>query len=104
MAAQAYVSMVSAFVPLPGASGGAEGSFMIFFTMFFTGGTVIPAMVIWRVLTYYINLPVGCICAHFANNRLPALKLPSKKGATAEEIANGYLPADEGIPTDDMID
>lgn len=104
MAAQAYVSMVSAFVPLPGASGGAEGSFMIFFTMFFTGGTVIPAMVIWRVLTYYINLPVGCICAHFANNRLPALKLPSKKGATAEEIANGYLPADEGIPTDDIVE
>lgn len=102
MAAQAYVSMVSAFVPLPGASGGAEGSFMIFFNMFFTNGTVIPAMVIWRVLTYYINLPVGCICAHFANNRLPVLNLPSKKGATAEEIANGYLPADEGVPTEDM--
>ena len=102
MAAQAYVSMVSAFVPLPGASGGAEGSFMIFFNMFFTNGTVIPAMVIWRVLTYYINLPVGCICAHFANNRLPVLNLPSKKGATAEEIANGYLPADEGVPTEDI--
>lgn len=102
MAAQAYVSMVSAFVPLPGASGGAEGSFMIFFNMFFTNGTVIPAMVIWRVLTYYINLPVGCICAHLANNRFPALCLPSKKGASAEEIANGYLPADEGVPTEDL--
>lgn len=99
MAAQAYVSMVSAFVPLPGASGGAEGSFMIFFKMFFTGGTVIPAMVIWRALTYYINLPVGCICSYVAN-RLPVLHLPSKKGATAEEIANGYFPADEGIPSD----
>ena len=100
MAAQAYVSMVSAFVPLPGASGGAEGSFMIFFKMFFTGGTVIPAMVIWRVLTYYINIPVGCVCAHFTNHFRP-LHLPSKKGATVEEIANGYLPADEGIPTDE---
>lgn len=99
MAAQAYVSMVSAFVPLPGASGGAEGSFMIFLKMFFTGGTVIPAMVIWRVLTYYINLPVGCICSYVAN-RLPVMNLPSKKGATAEEIANGYFPADEGIPSE----
>lgn len=35
MAAQAYVSMVSAFVPLPGASGGAEGSFVLFFRSFF---------------------------------------------------------------------
>ena len=100
MAAQAYVSMVSAFVPLPGASGGAEGSFMIFFNMFFTGGTVIPAMVIWRVLTYYINIPVGCICSYVAN-RLPVCKLPSKRGATAEEIANGYLPADEGVPSEE---
>ena len=101
MAAQAYVSMVSAFIPLPGASGGAEGSFLLFFNMFFTGGTVIPAMAIWRVITYYLNFPVGCICTYFANNRLPALKLPSRKGATMEEIANGYLPADEGRPSDD---
>ena len=84
-----------------GASGGAEGSFLLFFNMFFTGGTVIPAMAIWRVITYYLNFPVGCICTYFANNRLPALKLPSRKGATMEEIANGYLPADEGRPSDE---
>ena len=35
VAAQVFVSMVSAFVPLPGASGGAEGSFVIFFNKFF---------------------------------------------------------------------
>ena len=101
MAAQAYVSMVSAFVPLPGASGGAEGSFMIFFKIFFPGGTVIPAMVIWRALTYYINLPVGSICSYISN-RLKPLKLPSKKGATVEEIINGYMPADEGIPSEEI--
>ena len=42
MAAQAYVSMVSAFVPLPGASGGAEGSFVLFFRSFFRKGQLSP--------------------------------------------------------------
>lgn len=70
MAAQAYVSMVSAFVPLPGASGGAEGSFVLFFSTFFQNGTIIPAMVIWRTCTYYLNIPVGGLCAYIAG-RLP---------------------------------
>ena len=74
MAAQAYVSMVSAFVPLPGASGGAEGSFVLFFNTIFQNGTIIPAMVVWRTLTYYLNFPVGCICTYIAG-RLPALSL-----------------------------
>ena len=72
MAAQAYVSMVSAFVPLPGASGGAEGSFVLFFSAFFQNSTVIPAMVIWRTCTYYLNIPVGGICA-FIVGRLPTV-------------------------------
>ena len=55
MAAQAYVSMVSAFVPLPGASGGAEGSFVLFFRSFFSEGTIIPAMVVWRTMSYFKN-------------------------------------------------
>ena len=82
MAAQAYVSMVSAFVPLPGASGGAEGSFLLFFRAFFVDGTVLPAMVIWRALTYYLNFPAGCICAYIAG-RLPVLKLAPVKESSA---------------------
>lgn len=72
MAAQAYVSMVSAFVPLPGASGGAEGSFVLFFSAFFQNSTVIPAMVIWRTCTYYLNIQVGGICAYIVG-RLPTV-------------------------------
>lgn len=78
IAAQAYVSMVSAFVPLPGASGGAEGSFILFFRTFFTDGTLIPAMVVWRTISYYLNFPVGCICA-YAAGRLPKLSMMSVK-------------------------
>lgn len=78
MAAQAYVSMVSAFVPLPGASGGAEGSFVLFFRSFFSEGTIIPATVVWRTISYYLNFPVGCICTYMAG-RLPKLSLGSEK-------------------------
>ena len=78
MAAQAYVSMVSAFVPLPGASGGAEGSFVLFFSTFFQNGTIIPAMVIWRTCTYNLNIPVGGLCAYIAG-RLPAISVDRTK-------------------------
>ena len=71
VAAQAYVSMVSAFVPLPGASGGAEGSFYLFFSMFFTGGTIVPAMVLWRAITYYMNIAAGAVAAGFVDKLTP---------------------------------
>nr|WP_319489075.1 lysylphosphatidylglycerol synthase transmembrane domain-containing protein [uncultured Caproiciproducens sp.] len=63
VAAQVFVAMVSAFVPLPGASGGAEGSFFIFFGMFFKSA-IIPAILLWRIITYYFNILFGGICAY----------------------------------------
>ncbi len=63
VAAQVFVTMVSAFVPLPGASGGAEGSFYIFFGMFFKSA-IIPAILLWRIITYYANILVGGIYAY----------------------------------------
>lgn len=63
VAAQVFVAMVSAFVPLPGASGGAEGSFYIFFGMFFKSA-IIPAILLWRIITYYANILVGGIYAY----------------------------------------
>lgn len=66
IASQSFVTMVSAFVPLPGASGGAEGSFYIYFQMFFTGNTIVPAIFIWRIMTYYLTIFVGCFFVVFA--------------------------------------
>ncbi len=59
LGAQAFVNMVSAFIPLPGASGGAEGSFYLFFGTFFGNQFIIPALFIWRVVTYYLNILGG---------------------------------------------
>lgn len=50
---QAFVTMVSSLVPLPGAAGASEGSFYIFFSSFFTAGTLKSAILLWRIITYY---------------------------------------------------
>lgn len=50
---QAFVTMVSSLIPLPGAAGASEMSFYIFFASFFTGGTLKSAILLWRIITYY---------------------------------------------------
>jgi len=62
LSSAAFVLMISSFVPLPGASGGAEGSFYLFFGMFFnTAGAVTIAMLMWRMLTFYMPILVGVL-------------------------------------------
>ena len=58
MAAQVFATMIAAFVPLPGASGGAEGTFLAFCKIFFQN-MLTPAMLIWRLMTYYSNILFG---------------------------------------------
>ncbi len=55
---QAFVVMVSSFMPLPGGSGAAEGSFYVFFSMFFTEDTIKSAILIWRIITYFLNIVI----------------------------------------------
>ncbi len=59
ISASAFVSMVTAFIPLPGAAFGAEGGFYVFFKMFFPENLVLFALIIWRLLTFYMPLLVG---------------------------------------------
>lgn len=55
---QAFVTMVSSFMPLPGGSGAAEGSFYVFFSMFFTADIIKSAILIWRIITYFLNIVI----------------------------------------------
>lgn len=59
ISASAFVSMVTAFIPLPGAAFGAEGGFYVFFEMFFPNNTVLMALILWRLLTFYFPLIAG---------------------------------------------
>lgn len=53
---QSFVVMVSSFMPLPGGSGAAEGCFYVFFDTFFTQSTIKSAILIWRIITYFLNI------------------------------------------------
>lgn len=55
-----FIYMISDFVPLPGASGGSEGTFYFLFKRFLLGGTS-ATLLIWRFSTYYLGLLVGGI-------------------------------------------
>ena len=64
---QAFVTMVSSFMPLPGGSGAAEGSFYVFFEMFFTQGTIKSAILVWRIITYFMNILIFAPFARVGN-------------------------------------
>ncbi len=61
IAATTFVYFASMFVPVPGASGGAEGSFYLFFAPFFPAGAIASAMLLWRLMTYYGAIIVGFV-------------------------------------------
>jgi uncharacterized protein (TIRG00374 family) len=67
---QGILFMITSFVPVPGASGAAEGGFYLFFKNFFSPSTLAGAVIMWRIMTYYMNIFIG---APFA------LKNPKKK-------------------------
>ncbi|WP_352418112.1 lysylphosphatidylglycerol synthase transmembrane domain-containing protein [Proteiniborus sp.] len=59
IAAEAFVVMITSFIPIPGASGGAEGSFYMFFSLFFGKSIIGIAVLIWRIITFYFNILFG---------------------------------------------
>lgn len=59
LAAEAFVLNVSSFVPLPGASGGAELSFHAMFAMFFPSACLGISVLLWRLFTFYLPILAG---------------------------------------------
>lgn len=60
----AYVMLIGSFVPLPGGSGGLEYSFIAFYAMFIPPGTAVAAMILWRLITYYLGLIFGSVATN----------------------------------------
>ncbi|MCR4780582.1 MAG: flippase-like domain-containing protein [Ruminiclostridium sp.] len=61
IACQAFVLMISGFVPLPGAMGAAEGSYAAFFKPIFGDYYTGVSTFIWRFLTFYLPILIGII-------------------------------------------
>lgn len=53
------VDLASSFNPIPMGTGTADISFTVFFASFFTGGAQFWALIIWRILFYYIYVLQG---------------------------------------------
>ena len=61
ISAQAFLSMVMAFIPIPGAGIVAEGGFHVIFKNFFTPQTINMGILFWRLYTFYLPIIVGGI-------------------------------------------
>lgn len=68
ISAQAFLMMVMAFIPIPGAGIAAEGGFLVIFNTFFENGTINMAILTWRIYTFYLPIIVGAIFL-FINNK-----------------------------------
>ena len=55
----AYVYVIGAFVPIPGASGGIEYGFTQFYGNFLNVETTFAVLIIWRFITYYLGIIIG---------------------------------------------
>ncbi len=76
MALLLYIS--AAYTPLPGASGAQEGGFMIYLRNFFPAGEIFPALLLWRLFTYYMTLLVGAVVSVVHSARSIVVPPPMK--------------------------
>lgn len=87
----AFVYLISDFVPLPGASGGSEGSFYILLSYFLKSATS-ATLLVWRFATYYAGLIIGGLTMSFSRE----LNIATKKNQ--EEIIH----SDQSIVIEDI--
>lgn len=66
----AYMLLASvSFVPTPGNSGVVDGGFYLLFSGSLVSGLAFPAMMVWRLCSFYGTLIVGFILSTHINNR-----------------------------------
>lgn len=61
LTSSAYVLIIGAFIPIPGASGGIEFAFLNFFNNFLKKNTLSAVLIVWRFITYYLGIILGAL-------------------------------------------
>lgn len=69
ISAAAFIVMFASFIPVPGGSGIAEGSFFLLFQLFFPQSILPIAVFCWRVITFYIPLCLGGVMTVLPNQK-----------------------------------
>mgnify|MGYP001386352753 CR=1 FL=1 len=62
---QAFLYLAVSFFPTPGATGASEFGFYGFFQIFFNKNIIFIAMLLWRLITYYMNVAAGSLIILF---------------------------------------
>ena len=83
MMLQSLLYTAVAYFPLPGAAGASESGFYVIFSTFFSKGLVVAAMILWRIMTYYIILAVGSLIVVF--DELAIMRRQKKAAAQITE-------------------
>lgn len=65
LVATSFVMIIGNFIPIPGATGGIEYSFMQLFGNFATGPILSSAMLLWRAVTYFLAMVIGAFVLLF---------------------------------------
>lgn len=69
LSVQAFIYLIASFVPLPGAVGAAEGSYIVFFNYVFGDPSIVAlSTFIWRFFTFYLPIIAGMILTLLVNN------------------------------------
>ncbi len=86
ISAHAFVMTMAAFIPVPGAGIGAEGFFYFFMRQFFVkDGQLGVAMILWRLITFYLTIVVGVVFAFISNKTAKRMSKERKEAESQEE-------------------
>lgn len=95
-----YIYAAITIIPTPGNAGAAEGSFYAVFSTL-EGGFLFWAMIIWRVLVYYMWLLLGLIAVtrRAVTNTKPRGKtpVPAEGPLNIAEVCDLFFPSVDGV-------
>ena len=74
LSCQAFIYLIASFVPLPGAIGASEASYITFFNYVYGDPSIVAlSTFIWRVFTFYLPIVLGMALTLMVNNEKSAL-------------------------------
>ena len=93
---QAFVYLIASFVPLPGAIGASEASYITFFNYVYQDPSVVAlSTFIWRALTFYLPIVVGMVLTLMVNNEKSALSRWLRKDDARMAFTDHTVPPKE---------
>ncbi|MGV8906984.1 MAG: lysylphosphatidylglycerol synthase transmembrane domain-containing protein [Acetobacterium sp.] len=87
---QAILYVAVAFIPTPGASGGAEAGFLLIFGPIYGAGNTAVAMILWRIITFYFIILFGGIYLSIHSIRIGRNKLKCIENELTHEVEQSF--------------